>query len=206
MSTKLDAKLQELYRIPEDGKAEIVDGELVLMSPTGFLPGYAGGEIFASIREHARRTGRGYALPDNVGFLVDLPDRRSFSPDAAFYVGEPAGGRFLNGAPVFAVEVRSESDYGEASEAALERKRADYFAAGTLVVWDVDVLRDQVVRVYRATSPDRATTFGRGEMAEAEPAVPGWPMAVDELFPGHKARNDIALYCTIPWYPIHESL
>jgi hypothetical protein len=32
-------------------------------------------------------------------------------------------------------------------------KRADYFAAGTLVVWDVDVLREQVVRVYRAVFP-----------------------------------------------------
>lgn len=181
--TELEAKLRELYRVPEDGKAEIVDGELVLMSPTGFLPGYAGGEIFASLREYARRTGRGYALPDNVGFLVNLPGRRSFSPDAAFYVGEPTDGRFLDGAPVFAVEVRSEGDYGEAAEAALERKRTDYFAAGTLVVWDVDVLRDQTVRVYRADSPDRVRTFGRGEEAEAEPAVPGWSMAVDDLFP-----------------------
>ncbi len=182
--TELEAELRELYRVPEDGKAEIVDGELILMSPTGFLPGYAGGEVFASLREYARSTGRGYALPDNVGFLVDLPGRRSFSPDAAFYVGEPTGGRFLDGAPIFAVEVRSEGDYGGAAEAALERKRADYFAAGTLVVWDVDVLRDQAVRIYRADSPDRATTFGRGEEAEAEPAVPGWTMAVDELFPG----------------------
>ncbi len=184
MSTELEAKLQELYRVPEDGKAEIVNGELVLMPPTGFLPGYAGGEIFASLREYARRTGRGYALPDNVGFLVDLPGRSSFSPDAAFYIGEPTGGRFLEGAPVFAVEVRSEGDYGEAAEDALKRKRADYFAADTLVVWDVDVLRDQVVRVYRADSPEQATTFGRGEEAEAELAVPEWAMAVDSLFPG----------------------
>jgi Uma2 family endonuclease len=184
MSTEIEAKLEELYRVPEDGKAEIVDGELVLMPPTGFLPGYAGGEIFASLREYTRRTGRGYALPDNVGFLVDLPRWRSFSPDAAFYIGEPTGGKFLNGAPVFAVEVRSESDYGEAAENALKRRRSDYFASGTLVVWDVDVLGDQVVRVYRATSPEQATVFGRGEEAEAEPAVPGWTMAVDNLFPG----------------------
>lgn len=184
MSSELEAKLEELYRVPEDGKAEIVNGELVLMPPTGFLPGYAGGEIFASLREYARRTGQGYALPDNVGFLVDLPDRRSFSPDAAFYVGEPTGGKFLDGAPVFAVEVRSESDYGEAAEDTLKRKRDDYFTSGTLVVWDVDVLRDQVVRAYRTDSPEQATIFGRGEEAEAEPAVPGWVLAVDSLFPG----------------------
>ena len=62
----------------------------------------------------------GYAFPDNGGFLVDLSGRRSFSPDAAFYLGEPTGGKFLNGAPVFAVEVRSESDFGEAAKNALK--------------------------------------------------------------------------------------
>jgi len=52
-------------------------------------------------------------------------------------------------------------------------KRRDYFAAGTLVVWDVDVLRLEVIRAYRATDPDHPTTHHRGEGAEAEPAVPG---------------------------------
>jgi Uma2 family endonuclease len=59
MSAELEAKLEKLYRVPEDGKAEIVYRELVLMPPTGFLPGYAGNEIFASLREYARRTGQG---------------------------------------------------------------------------------------------------------------------------------------------------
>ena len=140
-----------------------MDGELVLMPPTGFLPGFAGGEIFASLRDYARHTGRRYAPPDNGGFLVDLPSRHSFSPDAAFYLGEPTGGKFLNGAPVFAVEVRSERDFGEAAANALKRKRSDYFASGALAVWDVDVLGDQVVRVHRATSPEQAPVFGRGE-------------------------------------------
>ena len=62
-------------------------------------------------------------------------------------------------------------------------KRADYFAAGTLVGWDVDVLKEQVVRVYRANEPTGPTTDRRGELAEAEPAVPGWSMPVTDLFP-----------------------
>jgi Uma2 family endonuclease len=61
-------------------------------------------------------------------------------------------------------------------------KRADYFATGTKVVWDVDLLGDDVVRVYRATDPQQATVYRRGELAEAEPAVPGWTMNVNELF------------------------
>jgi Uma2 family endonuclease len=111
-----------------------------------------------------------------------LPNRRSFSPDAAYYIGPRAGGKFLEGAPVFAVEVRSEDDYGPRAERELAAKRRDYFAANTLVVWDVDVLGQEVVRVYRASDPNNPKLYRRGELAEAEPAVPGWTLPVDDLF------------------------
>lgn len=182
MNTTTEATIEDLYRVPENGKVEIVDGELVLMSPTGFMPGRGGGEIYASLRDYERRTKRGYALPDNVGFIVNLPNRRSFSPDAAFYTGQPTGGKFIDGAPVFAAEVRSENDYGDAAEEKMAAKRADYFAAGTLVVWDVDVLKEEVVRVYRASNPEQPQVYRRGEVAEAEPAVPSWSMPIDDLF------------------------
>jgi Uma2 family endonuclease len=90
--------------------------------------------------------------------------------------------KFLEGAPIFAAEIRSEGDYGPAAERTLAEKRADYFAAGTLVVWDVDLLREDTIKVYRASAPDQPTIYQRGEIAEAEPALPGWRMPVDELF------------------------
>ena len=61
-------------------------------------------------------------------------------------------------------------------------KRADYFLAGTLVVWDVDLLGESVVRVFRSANPTEPTVYRRGELAEAEPAVPGWIFPVDDLF------------------------
>ncbi len=182
MITKTHATLDDLYALPEDGKAEIVKGVLMPMSPTGFLPNRAAGEIYARLREYERRTGRGYALTDNAGFVVNLPNRSSFSPDAAFYTGQVTGMKFLEGAPIFAVEVRSEGDYGPLAEREMAEKRSDYFAAGTLVVWDVDLLSDDVIKVYRASAPDTPTVYRRGDMAEAEPAVPGWSMPVDALF------------------------
>ena len=182
MSTKTEATIEDLYRVPENGKAEIVNGELILMSPTGGVPGRAGGTIYVNLRDYERRTKSGYAFPDNVGFIVNLPNRRSFSPDAAFYKGELKGGLFLEGAPVFAVEVRSEGDYGARAGRQLAQKRADYFAAGTLVVWDVDVLREELIRSYRADDAENPRVFRRGEVADAEPALPGWSMPVEELF------------------------
>ena len=180
MATKREATVEDLYRAP--GKAELVNGELVLMPLTGHAHGRAVLEIAVSLHEYGRRTKRGHALGDNVGFLVRLPNRRSFSPDAAFYTGPPFGPKFIEGAPVFAVEVRSEEDYGPAAERAMAAKRADYFAAGTLVVWDVDVLRERLIRVYRATDPDSPSLYRRGTVAEAEPAVPEWTFPVDDLF------------------------
>jgi Uma2 family endonuclease len=182
MATPTQATLADLYRLPDNAKAELVNGELVLISPTGDLPSSASGIIYASLLAYARRTKSGRAYGDNTGFIVKLPHRRSFSPDAAFHTGERTGMRFLEGAPVFAVEVRSENDYGPTSERALAEKRADYFATGTQVVWDVDLLSKEVVKVYRASDLDTPTIYRRGELAEAEPAVPGWTLAVDELY------------------------
>jgi Uma2 family endonuclease len=176
------ATIEDLYHIPENGKAEIVDGKLLLMPPTGDLPSSASGEVFIALHDYAKRTKTGRAYPDNAAFIVNLPNRRSFSPDAAFYVGPRSGGKFLQGAPIFAVEVRSESDYGPKAEREMAAKRADYFVAGTQVVWDVDVLRDEIVNVYRAQDPTNPTIYRRGDIAEAEPALPGWTMAVDEVF------------------------
>lgn len=183
MATKREATVEDLYHIPENGKAELVNGELVLMPLTGDAHGRAVLEIAASLHGYGRRTKRGRAFGDSVGFLVRLPHRRSFAPDAAFYTGPPFGAKFIEGAPVFAVEVRSEGDYGPAAERAMAAKRADYFAAGTLVVWDVDVLREELIRVYRATDPENPTVYRRGDVAEAEPAVPEWTFPVDDLFP-----------------------
>lgn len=180
MASSRGATIDDLYHV--EGKAELVDGELVLMSAAGYRHGRVALRIAASLLEYENRTGFGHALPDNVGFLVDLPRRRSFSPDAAFAT-QPVTDHFVDGAPVFAVEVRSQDDSGPAAERAMAEKRADYFAAGTQVVWDVDPIGDQIVRVYRAGEPATPTVYRRGEIAEAEPALPGWSMSVDDLFP-----------------------
>src|SRR5205807_4773596 len=128
---------------------------------------------------------KGKAYADNTGFAVpELPSgRESFAPDACYYDGPlPVNRmRFIEGPPKFAAEVRSENDYGDAAEAEMADKRADYFAAGTLVVWDVDPVAE-CIHVYKASAPTRPIVYQRGQVADAEPAVPGWRVAVDSLF------------------------
>lgn len=173
------ATIADLYRVRE--KAELVNGEIVIMSPASAGHGRVSGRIFRSLMEYEERTQSGRAFPDNVGFVIDLPNRQSFSPDAAYFYGTFKSDEFIEGAPTFAAEVRSPEDFGPAAERELAAKRADYFASGTKIVWDVDMIREKVVRVYRAATPDQPAIYGAGDFAEAEPAVPGWTMPVDEL-------------------------
>ena len=172
-----EATLEDLYAV--EGKAELVDGRLVLLPMTGGAHGNAVTNIVTSLKLYQRAHGGGTPFADNVGFV--LGPRNSIAPDASWYVG-PWDTKLLDGAPAFAAEVRSEEDYGPAAERRMAAKHAVYFGAGSRVVWDVDVMRENLIRVYRADDPDHATVYRQGEVADAEPAVPGWRFPVDELF------------------------
>ena len=49
-------------------------------------------------------------------------------------------------------------------------------------MWDVDLLSEDVIKSYRASDPEHPVIFRRGDIADAEPAVPGWRMPVNDLF------------------------
>ncbi|HEX8463134.1 MAG TPA: Uma2 family endonuclease [Abditibacterium sp.] len=186
MATSTTARPLVEQLMQTEGKAEIVDGKVVEIMSTGRKPIQASGRIYSALLSHADATHSGEAVTDNAGFLCDLPGRGSFSPDAAFYTGpdNPDDDMdFYPEPPVFAVEVRSKNDYGPKAERAIHAKIGDYFAAGTRVVWDVDLESDEVIAKYTAPDAVYPQIFRRGEVANAEPAVPGWTLSVDDLFP-----------------------
>lgn len=178
------ATLDDLMRV--EGKAELIAGRIVKFMPIGFAPSHAATQILIELAMYERHTGNGTAGGDALGFALRPPlrnGRQSFCPDTSFYIGPLPRNRmkFIEGPPTLAVEVRSENDYGPAAERAIAAKRADYFEAGTRVVWDVDPLA-QTVTVYRDVDLARAEVFATGQVTDAEPAVPGWRMAVDDIF------------------------
>ena len=103
MSTKVEATIEDLYKV--EGKAELVNGEIVEMPLTGGLPHLVARQITISLAAYERKIRNGYAIGDSAAFVVNLPHRKSFSPDAAFYVGAVTM-KFFQGAPVFAVAER----------------------------------------------------------------------------------------------------
>jgi len=180
------ATIDDLYQV--EGKAELVGGEIVRMSPSGFAHLRIVGLIFDSLQKYRKKVGYGFAFSDGGGFLCQLPHRQSFSPDCGFYVGAlPANASdFLPQPPLLAVEIRSKHDYGPRAEKAMAAKRADYFAAGTKAVWDVDPDGPVVVRLFLSNRPDEPICFRSGEVAHAEPVLTGWSFAVDAILEREK--------------------
>jgi len=168
-----------------EGKAELIAGRIVRHMSAGFRHNRVAANIYRSLHSYESTTGVGAAVTDNVGFGMKYSlasGRQSFSPDAAYSAVFPTETGIVEGPPAFAVEVRSDNDYGAVAESEMAEKRADYFEAGTLVVWDVDWKRSETVAVYRSSDPENPRVYSRGEIAEAEPALPGWRMSVDDVF------------------------
>lgn len=182
MQATTRATLDDLMRM--EGKAELIGGRIVGLMATGSWPNEVAGNIYVSLWMYTRKGGQGKAYTDNIGFAVPmLPSgRESFTPDASYFLGAVPmkHPKFVQGPATFAVEVRSENDYSQSAETEMADKRDDYFQAGTLVVWDVDPVAETVT-CYRSSGVS-PVVFRRGDVADAEPAVPGWRMAVDDVF------------------------
>ncbi len=180
---KIDRQtLDDLARI--DAKAELINGGIVTHVSCGYLPSRVAFRIARGLDDFAESTRTGYAFGDNIGFIVPRlrSGRESFAPDVSIYIGAIPSNpmRFIEGAPTFAVEVRSENDYGASAEAEAAAKRLDYFEAGTRVVWDVDPIFKRILK-YRSDSPLAPIAFAPGAIADADPAVEAWPIEVDRV-------------------------
>ena len=174
------ATIADLYRT--EGKAELIDGRIISYPPKGYASATAKDNIFYSLHVCARNT-EGEAYSTSLGYVIPrLPNgRESFCADTSYYRGpfpdDPWS--FIYGPPTFAIEVRGEPDFGPVADAERADKREDYFQADTLVVWDVDPLAETIT-CYLRHQP--AVLFQRGQTADAEPAVPGWRITVEDVF------------------------
>jgi Uma2 family endonuclease len=167
----------ELLALPDHGKYELVDGELIRMSPAGGLHGDIMAELLTRLRVFANDHRLGYVLDGQTGFR--LPEGNLRSPDVSFISGRrlpeglPVG--FLHVCPDLAVEVLSPSDRA----ADVAHKLGEYLAVGVSLLWVVDPEKQAAV-VYRpGTSPRSITHEGTLEGAEI---LPGFSIALATLF------------------------
>jgi Uma2 family endonuclease len=167
---------EDLLALPDDGRYELVDGELVRMSPAGGRHGDIVAELLARVRVFAKQRGLGHVFDGQTGFR--LPDGNLRSPDLSFVAatrlpeGVPAG--FIHVVPNLAVEVLSPGD--RAGDVA--RKVAEYLSIGVDLLWVIDPEQRSAV-VYR---PGKAPGRPESDILSGEVVLPGFVCPLAALF------------------------
>jgi Uma2 family endonuclease len=171
----------ELLAMPDDGQRhELVRGELRTMPPGGWEHGYESIRVAASLAPHVIRHKMGGVAGADTGFRLSTTPDTVRVPDLAFVRLDrlPSGAArrgYFQGAPDLAVEVISPNDlYTE-----VEEKVAEWLEHGTLMVLVVNPRR-QTVAVHRPGQPVRM--LGVDDTLDGEDVVPGWTMAVRDIF------------------------
>ena len=156
---------------------ELVDGVLVEKAVS---------DLTAFVAIEIGRILGNFVVPRKIGWLlgtdgfVRLFGTRLRAPDVSFVRKEqrPHGllrRGYADGAPALAVEVVSPGN----TRREMEEKRAEYFAAGSELVW---VVYPETQTVEVAISPGAVVTLGRDDLLVGEPVLPGFAVRVGDLF------------------------
>ena len=167
---------EQLMALPDDGKYELVDGELLHMSPAGARHGNIVTRLLARIHVFVTERRLGYVFDGQTGFR--LPDGNLRSPDVSFVAAArlsgdvPAG--FLHVAPDLAVEVLSPTD--RAGDVA--HKVGEYLGVGVRLLWVIDPEKLSAVAYRPGTTPKGVRLDGA---LDGEEVLPGFSCPLREL-------------------------
>lgn len=176
--TATEADVLALSEAPRRRLCELIDGVLVEKAM-----GYSESFLAVFLIELLN----GFVRPRNLGAVTGeagtlrLWAGRVRIPDAAFTSWERMPNRHRPAAPIpdlvpdLAVEILSISN----TAAEMERKRREYFTAGTRLVWEIDPL-DRTVVVY--TAPDQSTTLTESDTLDGGAVLPGFTLPLRDLF------------------------
>ena len=170
---------EELFQYPDSKYYELVRGVPRVSEPPGGVHGVIAGRIMTRLGSHVERLGLGTVMVE-AGYVLQRAPDTVRGPDVSFVSlarlpPERIPEQFIPGAPDLAVEVLSPSSRW--SE--VEEKLADYFTAGARLVWVVDPEERRVIVRY----PDRPPkVVAAGESLDGEDVVPGFALAIAELF------------------------
>ena len=172
--------IEDHPEIPDD--AQLVRGEVVLVSAPARAHTRVMRAIFVALYNHVAPRGLGEVYPDGTGYELPPDDDTVRLPDVSFVAAgrEPAevGLRGIpRMAPDLAVEVLSPSD----TPKEVREKREDYLTGGSAAVWLVD-LDARGVEVW---TPDRRSRWvGEDGTLDGAPALPEFSVPMRELFAG----------------------
>jgi Uma2 family endonuclease len=175
---------EELMRFSAQNKTFKIErnkeGELIVMTPVGFIGGTHEIYVASALLLWAERDGRGSAVGPNAGF--NLPDGSCLAPDAAWVPHarlEPLTAEQLTGypplCPDFAIEIRSKSD----SRREVEAKMQTWLDNGAKLAWLVDPIAASLTIYRPGHAPE---TLERPEIVKGEAPVDGFELRCTRLW------------------------
>jgi Uma2 family endonuclease len=180
MATRTQATIDDVLRLSAAGERyELIDGELVPMSPTGMEHGDI--EAYATwvFSNHVLPRRLGKVVAGEVLFRLDAAGTLARAPDVAFIRRERLRGVDVTGpfagAPDLAVEIVSPGD----SAKDLQRKTETWLAHGTLAV----LLMYPDSRSIVLWRDSGAIRLSGDDVLDLDPALPGFSCAIHDLFP-----------------------
>ncbi|HVC32847.1 MAG TPA: Uma2 family endonuclease [Chloroflexota bacterium] len=181
MATRARATVDDVLRLAGEGERyELVDGELIEMSPTGFGHGYLEWHIASVLGSHVQKYDLGKVVVGEVLFQLDRGGRLARAADVAFVrkerlPTEQAEEKPFLGPPDLAVEIVSPSDSAEA----IQRKVDDWLEHGTVIVL-VAYPAQRRLALHRRGG---ATLLEGDDDVDLDPALPGFRCKARDLFP-----------------------
>ncbi len=178
-TTESTVAAEQLLRMPDLGRCELVRGEVITRTPSGGGHGRVTVSITVPLGAHVKRHRLGAVLGAETGFLIARDPDTVRAPDVSFVAKDrlsiiaPRG--YVQGPPDLAVEVLSPDDRaGEVLDNVQQ-----WLDAGCRAVWVIDP-KTRSVTVYRS---DRDIAVLReSETLCGDDVVEGFAIAVRELF------------------------
>ena len=169
--------LEKLQQLSPDYRMELVDGEVIVMSPSGYESEEVASRMLGKLFPHVEQNRLGRVTGSSAGFILPNSDTRA--PYVSFVLAERmrrTSRSFAELAPDLMVEVKSPSD----SVTKLREKIDSFLSQGTKVGILINP-EERWVEIKR--SPDEVPTrLVDGDKLEISDLFPGWEVPVTELW------------------------
>lgn len=173
---------EQLVEISQDDahRYELIQGELIVMSPAGGRHGRLASRLIARLDTFAEQHSLGGTFSSETGFRLERDPDTILAPDVAFIttanlMPDRVTDSFIPGAPDLVVDVMSPSD----TAARTAVKVQTWLRHGAQLVWVVEP-ESATVTVYRADGT--LALLKSGDTLDGEQTLPGFTYPLAQLF------------------------